>query len=105
MVCLRRRRRGGLPDLGPLVAALWLSLHLASIGGGRPAGRSPELKLLIAAMLVGYALDSALVLGGGIAFPEHAGPAGPTTPWMVALWAGSRRPCATASTGRGADTC
>ena len=74
----------GVPEIGPLVAAGWMTLHLASIGGGRAV----ELRLVIAAVILGYLLDSALVLLRAFAFPEHAGPAMPTTPWMVALWAG-----------------
>jgi len=91
----------GYPILGPLAAVLWLALHLASLDGdgrgsrGRTADRATEVKLLAAAevkllaaaAIAGYVLDSALVLGGAIAFPDHTGPAAPTTPWMVALWA------------------
>ena len=72
----------GYPLLGPLAAALWLTLHVAWLD----SGRGVELRLLAAAAAIGYALDSALALGGAIAFPAHAGPALPTTPWMVALW-------------------
>ena len=74
----------GVAELGPLVAAVWLTLHLANIGGGCAV----EFRLVIAAVILGYLLDSALVLLGAFAFPEHAAPAMPTTPWMVALWAG-----------------
>ena len=83
----------GYPMLGPFAAVLWLALHLASLDGngpgsrGRTANRATEVKLLAAAAMAGYLCDSALVLGGAIAFPDHAGPAAPTTPWMVALWA------------------
>lgn len=83
----------GYPLLGPLAAVLWLALHLASLGRnsrdsrGRAAERASEIKLLAAAATAGYVLDSTLALGGAIAFPDHAGPAVPTTPWMVALWA------------------
>jgi len=82
----------GYPILGPFAAALWLTLHLVSLVGagrdsrGRAASRAAEIKLLVAAAMLGYACDSALVLGGALAFPDHAGPAAPTTPWMVALW-------------------
>ena len=84
----------GRPMLGPLAAALWLSLHLVFLpatgrapGGGKRE-RRVELRLLLAAAVAGYLLDGVLVLGGAMAFPNHAGPAAPTTPWMVALWAG-----------------
>ncbi len=83
----------GHPLLGPLVAVLWLSLHLAFAAvtlpglAGRTGQRMVELRLLSAAAAVGYLLDSALTLAGAFAFPERAGFAAPTTPWMVALWA------------------
>lgn len=83
----------GIPGLGLVAAAAWLSLHLAILGGGRHGSdghtgdRVVELRLLAAAAIAGYGFDSALALGGAIAFPGHAGPAVPTTPWMVALWA------------------
>ncbi len=85
----------GYPLLGPLATALWLALHVASLraGGGRGPGarggadRAGEIRLLAAAAAVGYVFDGALAFGGAISFPEHAGPAAPTTPWMVALWA------------------
>ena len=83
----------GYPFLGPIVTALWLALHLASLRAGgrgpgaRGADRAVEIRLLAAAAVTGCVLDSALALGGAITFPEHAGPAAPTTPWMVALWA------------------
>ena len=83
----------GYPLLGPLAAVLWLALHLARLGRnsrdsrGRATDRANEIKLLAAAATAGYVLDSALVLVGAIAFPDHAGPAAATTPWMVALWA------------------
>ena len=84
----------GWPTLGPFVVALWLALHVARLdgrggrgAGGRAAERSRELKLLASAVMLGCALDGTLALGGVIAFPAHAGPAVPTTPWMAALWA------------------
>ena len=83
----------GAPALGLAAAAALLSLHLATLGRGgadaegRPGDRGIELRLLAAAAIAGYGFDGALALGGVIAFPAHAGPAVPTTPWMVALWA------------------
>lgn len=83
----------GVPMLGLAAAALWLSVHVALLGGDRrdPDARSGdrgiELRLLAAAAVAGYVFDGALVLVGVIEFPEHAGLAVPTTPWMVALWA------------------
>ena len=84
----------GYPLVGPLVAAAWLSLHLGYLVGtsdesaGRTGERMIELRLLLGAALAGYLLDSVLVLAGTLVFPQHVGPAAPTTPWMVALWAG-----------------
>lgn len=83
----------GYPLLGPLVALVWLSLHLAFMDGAsrdldRHAGqRMIELRLLSAAAVVGYLLDSVLAHAHAIEFPERAGFAAPTTPWMVTLWA------------------
>ncbi len=45
------------------------------------------LILAAASGLVGYAADSALVLGGVLGFPDEARLGGPSTLWMVALWA------------------
>lgn len=72
------------PYLGPAFAALWLPLHLRST---RPWHRL-DLKLLIIAGLLGYALDSLLVLGGWLSFPEYAQLGAPSTLWMVTLWLG-----------------
>jgi len=83
----------GYPALGPFAVALWLSVHVARLdgrgrgAGGRAVERSCEMRLLASAAILGCVLDGALALGGVIAFPAHAGPAVPTTPWMVALWA------------------
>lgn len=83
----------GYPLLGPAVAFLWLGLHLTSLdgkalhAGSQTSDRLIEIRLLIASACTGYVLDSALVLAGAMWFPAHAGPAAPTTPWMVALWA------------------
>ena len=82
----------GYPALGPVVAVLWLSLHLAYVDGAsreanrRTGERAIELRLGLAAAFAGYLFDSVLVVAGALDFPEHAGPAAPTTPWMVALW-------------------
>ena len=74
----------GLPYLGPAFATLWLPLHLMST---RPRHRI-EFKLLIIAALMGYTLDSLLVLGGWLGFPERAQLGAPSTLWMVTLWMG-----------------
>lgn len=45
-----------------------------------------DLKLMLAAAMIGYVLDSTLVLLGIISFPPAASIGWPTTWWMVALW-------------------
>lgn len=83
----------GYPFLGPIIAFLWLWLHLSKRLGDSPAAphstnnRSIEVRLLAASACIGFVLDSLLVLAGAMQFPEHVGFALPTTPWMLALWA------------------
>ncbi len=82
----------GYPLFGPVVALIWLFIHLATVpplaedGQMRSAARALELKLVLSAAAVGYVCDSVLVVAGFMEFPASAGPALPTTPWMVALW-------------------
>jgi hypothetical protein len=47
-----------------------------------------ETKLILAAGALGYALDSVIVLAGGMSFPAQAQLGAPTTLWMVTLWLG-----------------
>ena len=71
----------GMPWLGPIVVAVLAAIHVARIGQpGRLA------TLFLAAAVGGYLVDSALVLGGIMTFPETARLGGPSTIWMVALW-------------------
>ena len=72
------------PELGPLLTALWIALHL----GAMEEERISEACILISAAALGYAADSLLVLLGFIEFPQHAQLGGPSTLWMVALWIG-----------------
>ena len=72
----------GRPWLG-VVSSLAFVLGFAAITR-RWAG---TLTLAAASALVGYAADSALVLGGVLSFPGEARLDGPSTLWMVALWA------------------
>jgi hypothetical protein len=74
----------GLPWLGPLFAALWLPLHIRATGSFMVI----ETKLILAAGALGYVLDSAIVLSGGMSFPAQAQLGAPTTLWMVTLWLG-----------------
>ena len=74
----------GLPWLGPLAVAAYVSVYLRTIPSG--AARTRQAWLLGAAGAVGYAADSVLVLSGVLTFPPHAVLGGPSTAWMVALW-------------------
>ena len=92
----------GLPLIGPVVGICWLLAHLATLQGSKQdpvqdpraskqALRSEqklEVLLILGAGLIGYLCDSALVVLGLMEFPPGAGPAVPTTPWMVVLWMG-----------------
>ena len=71
----------GLWWLGPVAVAAWVSAY--SIW--RKCARA-EAPLWLGAGLLGAMTDSLLVWSGAMAFPEAAGPAFPTTLWMVALW-------------------
>jgi len=71
----------GRPLMGPLVVAGLLALHLAMM-----EHRRREIALVLGAGLLGYSLDSALVLAGAIDFGPGSGPLAPTKLWMVALW-------------------
>ncbi len=74
--------------LGPVVACVWLSLHFATLEEQPPANRARwvEFRLLLAAAVIGYLLDSLMVFAGILSFPPQAGPALPITLWMVVLW-------------------
>ena len=71
----------GLWWLGPVSVAAWVSAYSL----WQKCGRA-EAPLWLGAGLLGAMTDSLLVWSGAMAFPEAAGPAFPTTPWMVALW-------------------
>jgi hypothetical protein len=73
----------GTPWLGVGVLMMALAVHLAVTPG---KGRSVRMVLISAA--TGYVLDSALVLGHVLSFPERARLGAPTALWMVALWVG-----------------
>jgi len=78
----------GFPWLGPLVTVLWLAVHLASLRSASGAGNvAAEMRVLLAAIAIGWTADSALALAGFISFPEVAQLGGPSPVWMVALWA------------------
>lgn len=71
----------GQPWVGPVVVAALVAAHLML-----RTPRLPEILLLAAAAALGYIVDSLLVLGGAIAFPDAARLGRPSTVWMVALW-------------------
>lgn len=72
----------GYPWIGPLYAVSWLTWHLRRLESGAAA----ELRLLLAAAVLGYIADSLLVLAGVIEFPPETRLGAPSTVWMVALW-------------------
>ena len=78
----------GVPWLGPLVTVLWLTGHLASLRGATaPGGTAAEVRVLLAAIAIGWTADSMLTLAGLISFAENAQLGGPSPLWTVALWA------------------
>lgn len=72
----------GAPVVGVLAVLAWGVVHLLRT---RPTARV-EVGLMLAAAVLGLAGDSVLVLGGWIAFPDHARLGSPTTVWMVCMW-------------------
>lgn len=74
----------GMPYLGLLFAAIWLPMHFLAT----KSSAVTEITLVLMAGAIGYVLDSALVLGGWMSFPPHAGLGAPSTLWMVTLWLG-----------------
>ncbi len=71
----------GRPWLGPTVLPILVLLHLRVVDRALP-----EVWLLAAVGLIGYAADSVLVLSGLLSFPESARLGAPSTLWMVSLW-------------------
>ena len=75
--------RSGQEGLAVAAPALYVAAHLAT-----RTGRSRGLIALAAvAAAIGFAGDTALVQAGFLGFPESAGAAGWSRPWMAALWA------------------
>ena len=72
----------GLTWIGPIFSLCWLGFHIVYY----PTTRLADIKLCISAALLGYAIDSMLVVNGMISFPEHAQTGSPSTIWMIALW-------------------
>jgi hypothetical protein len=72
---------GGLPWLGPLVIIPTLAVHLAM-----QDDRRGEVKLLLAAGVLGFIFDTAFVAGGVFTPLRHLLPRPFSPPWMVCLW-------------------
>lgn len=69
--------------IGPAVTAVAVLGHLAIT-----RDRAGEGALVLGAALLGYLMDSGLILLGLVEFPASAALGGPSPLWMVALWAG-----------------
>ena len=72
---------GGAPWLGPLVMVPVLAVHLSLTDD-----RQGELKLLLAAGVLGFLYDTALVTAGVFSPLRHLVPHPFSPPWMVGLW-------------------
>ena len=70
------------PWLGPVVTVVWCGLWL-----WLSSHRRADLILVVGSAVIGYVVDSALVLGGFFAFAPAVQLGGPSPLWMVALWA------------------
>lgn len=71
----------GMFWLGPLTMVPVLAIHLAL-----QDNRRAELKLLLAAGLLGFAFDTAFVAGGVFTPLQHLFSRPFSPPWMVVLW-------------------
>jgi hypothetical protein len=71
----------GMPWLGPLAMVPVAGVHLALA-----ENRSGELKLLVAAGMLGFLFDTALVAAGVFLPVAHLLPRPLSPPWMVSLW-------------------
>ena len=71
----------GRPWLGPLAMIPTLAIHLAL-----QDDRRGEVKLLLAAGLLGLVFDTAFVAGGVFTPLQHLFPRPFSPPWMICLW-------------------
>lgn len=71
----------GMPWLGPLAMIPVLAIHLALLNN-----RWGELKLLLAAGVLGFLFDTAFVAGGIFIPLQHLFPRPFSPPWMISLW-------------------
>jgi len=70
-----------VPWLGPLVMVPVLAVHLSFADD-----RQGELKLLLAAGVLGFLYDTALVTAGVFSPLRHLVPHPLSPPWMIGLW-------------------
>jgi hypothetical protein len=73
---------GGVPWLGPLVVLAVVAVHL---GLARRAER--ELRLILAALVLGLLVDSLLLSTGWLEYPNGFWLPGLAPYWIVAMWA------------------
>jgi len=73
---------GGMPWLGPLAVLAVVALHLRQ--SRRPA---VEARLLLIALLLGLVVDSLILAGGWISYPNGAWLPGFAPYWIITLWA------------------
>jgi len=71
----------GVPWLGPLVMVPVMAVHLSLTDD-----RQGELKLLLAAGVLGFLYDTALVTAGVFSPLLHLLPHPLSPPWMIGLW-------------------
>jgi hypothetical protein len=71
----------GMPWLGPGVVALTLTVHLAVA-----EDRRGEIRLLMAAGVLGFLYDTALIAAGVFSPLQHLTAPPWSSPWMVGLW-------------------
>lgn len=73
---------GGMPWLGPLAVLAVVALHLRQ--SRRPA---VEARLLLIALLLGLVVDSLVLAGGWISYPNGAWLPGAAPYWIISMWA------------------
>ena len=71
----------GMLWLGPLIMIPTLAVHLAL-----QEDRRGEVKLLLAAGVLGFIFDTAFVAGGVFSPLQHLFPRPFSPPWMICLW-------------------
>lgn len=72
----------GMPYIGVLFTLLWMIFHISFV----VKQRTNELILLSLAALIGYLIESTLVIFGMISYPQQTVLGAPATLWMVTLW-------------------